>query len=622
LNSSSVSLPRPPKQKAAYRLVVVLLLLAFFLRVHQLGASSLRGDEAFSVRYWAQSPAETLQNLAWVEPHPFGTFFGFWAWKSIAGESEFAMRLLPALTNLLGTAAMFVLARRLGWNQGPAFLAAFLWALNPNLVWHSQDVRNYAVWAGLSVISLWLLLRAADDADKRAWLVYGVSAVLALYMFYLEAFFIVVHGAYLVFFRRRALKSWMVTMLIVGVALLPWLYQAWQLAGSGYGGTAARSDLGLLINQFVPELLYGEGLSSFGAQVPGVFITAWVVVSALLLWREQRDRALVLALLLLIIPSALLFIAGTRVDVFRPRYILASTPALILIIASVARLWFARWKSSYTAIALTVGSLLLIVSLVISYDALDTWYAGGAPKAPNWRVLSSFLNDHITAENALVVQSAEATTGRLDPAFAYYYRAPFTVLPHPEADTQSSLEALLDAHRHIWIVENAATNAAMTQALAEIAQPIGTQRTGDFVVRLYASATVSDDEVQYPLALSLGGGQLRGYSLWGTPRTDDTLYLILYWDTPPTNEWKAFVHVIGTPRADGSPLWAQADQYPNTGTPRDVYAITLADVPAGDYELRMGLYNESDGTRAEIRDANTDEVIGDSAALVPLRVLP
>src|SRR5689334_11348626 len=165
--------------------VLALILLSFALRVYHLGASSLSGDEAFTVRYWAQPPVDVLANLANREPHPLGAFFSFWAWKSLLGDGEFAMRMFPALANVIGTAAMYALARRLLKSDRAALVAAFLWAINPNLIWHSQDARNYAIWSALSVLTLWLLLRVADRSRRVGWALYILALTLGLYMFFL-----------------------------------------------------------------------------------------------------------------------------------------------------------------------------------------------------------------------------------------------------------------------------------------------------------------------------------------------------------------------------------------------------------------------------------------------------
>ncbi len=193
-------------------ILVGLVLLACGLRIYHLGVSPFRGDEAFAVRYWAAAPAEVLNGLAWQEPHPFGAFFSFWAWKSLVGSSEFAMRMLPVLVNLLGVPAMVALGRRLLHDERAALIGALLWAVNPNQLWHAQDVRNYALWAGLSAVTFWLLLRASDSNQRLDWALYVVSAVLTLYLFFTEIFVVVVHGLYMLIFGRRALRAWIGTM--------------------------------------------------------------------------------------------------------------------------------------------------------------------------------------------------------------------------------------------------------------------------------------------------------------------------------------------------------------------------------------------------------------------------
>src|SRR5262249_18962857 len=207
---------------------VILALLAFILRIHPLGASPYRGDEAFTVRYWAAPPAEVLSDLAWKEPHPLGIFFAFWGWKSLVGDSEFAMRMLSVLANLLGVAAMYALTRRLLNSRTIALTSAFLWSINPNLIWQSQDARNYAMWAALSLISMWLILRAADSPERRLnWLMYIVFATLTLYTFFLEAFIVAVHGLYIVLWKRAALRGWLIAVGIIAVLLIPWFGQIW-----------------------------------------------------------------------------------------------------------------------------------------------------------------------------------------------------------------------------------------------------------------------------------------------------------------------------------------------------------------------------------------------------------
>jgi hypothetical protein len=85
---------------------------------------------------------------------------------------------------------------------------------------------------------------------------------------------------------------------------------------------------------------------------------------------------------------------------------------------------------------------------------------------------------------------------------------------------------------------------------------------------------------------------------------------------------KVFVHVIGAINpATGTLLWSQDDQFPQDGrlnsttwqtAPfRDVYALPVADLPAGDYRVVVGWYDPTTNQRLALnvaQDADTFEI--------------
>jgi hypothetical protein len=675
------------KFRTAHALLILILLLAFALRVYAIDAQPLRGDEAFAIRYWAQPPAVVLETLAWIEPHPYGTFLGFWAWKSLVGDTELAMRLLPTLLNLLGVAGIHALALRLRMGRAAALLAALLWAVNPNLIWHSQDARNYAAWAGMSVCALWLLLRALERNRRVDWLLYVLIEALTLYVFFLEAFLLVVHLLIAVRYEvsgiRRVQSAECKVQNTTGSALctlhstpkthhsplithysllliliLPWLYQVYRLAGSGYGGTASGADVGILLRDFAPELLFGERLSAFGAALPGEFVTLWVLAAALLWWLATRARAEDIHACGDDEQQQCRNDEQQQREQCRPRYIIAITPALILLLARVAqsasidltphkpqlranrtplrarrgdggevnvdtqapRVPSVHKHPSTDAIhgvhrfhptARVLAGVLLLVTLLVGYDALETYYAGGAPKAPDWRALGSYLEWDTDDADAVVLIGA-GDTAAVDPAFMYYYRGAFEVLPQPDADTEATAAAWLAAHETVYLIHAGSDPMGVEAAFDASAQAIGGQALRGFRVMLYPGGLANPMQ---PLDLAIGGGRLTGWRVVAVPRQGDTIWLLLGWDVLPDAPWKTFVHLRN---ADGIVV-VQADHYPTQ--PQDVYALSLMRVPAGTYTLHVGIYNEATGERALIADAD-GAAAGDSALLTTIDVAP
>lgn len=483
-------------------LFCLIVLLAAALRLHDLDRLALRGDEAFAVRYWAAPPAQILDpqsGLAWVEPHPFGTYFAFWLWKSLAGQTEFAMRMLPALVNLLGVAAMFALGRRLFGSRWVALAGALLWAINPNLIWHSQDVRNYALWAGMSAVSLWLLVRAADRRTRLDWVLYVLAEALTLYMFFLEAFMLVAQGLYVLASRRRALRGWLVSLAMLAVLLLPWFGQAAALAGSGYGGTRPGGDEGLPITilGFWVRLLTGElpgaGSSSLLAAVVAFSLPLYGLV---LFWVAgfietllRLPRAVALVGLYVVVPTGLLLLAATRLAVFDERYLMGITPALLLPYAVVLGGLFRvpgeaarRLSAAYVVAAL----LLALIYGWLASASLTHYYNPAYHKSPDWYALRDYLRQHAAPDDLLIVSPDDPTSGVIDPAYAYYWPGPLLILPYPGADTERFVQDGLSEHRAVWFAPKGATADEVQAALERYGTQVSEASTGrDFQVLEY-----------------------------------------------------------------------------------------------------------------------------------------
>lgn len=434
----------------------------------------LRGDEAFAIRYWAADPAETLQpgGLASREPHPYGTFLAFWAWRSLMGDSEVAMRALPALINLIGAAACYGIARRLTGRAAAGLVAALLWALNPNLIWHSGDARNYALWAGLSALSLYALIRAAERPAPAQWALYGLTLILSLYVFFLEAFMIVVGGLYVLITARRALRGWLMTLIVCAPFLIPLGVQAAALAGSGYTGTLAPADLGA-IPGFFGVLLFGE-LS--GVRAAGLII---IVVALVAVWRHGDQRAALLAGLS-IVPIGALYAFGTRLNVFDPRYVIALTPSLCAVLAAALTPLALRERGN--GVRVRLAALIGIVALCAG--SLAAYWNPSYTKSPDWFALRAALAGTSTADT-VIIPPADAS-GAIDPAYGYYYRGPgrLLVLPYPAADPDQFVAEAL-ARGAVYALQPDPTVRAALEAHGHLTQQRSAGRFG--VVTVYTA---------------------------------------------------------------------------------------------------------------------------------------
>lgn len=597
--------------------------LAFALRIYRLDAVPLRGDEAFSIAYWAAPPGDVVADLAHTEPHPFGAFFGFWAWKQVAGESAFAMRYLPALGNTLGAAALAVLARRLFHDHRLGLMAAGLWAINPFLIWHAQDVRNYALWAALSPLAMWLFLRATASNRPRDWLLYLLAEVAALYLFFLESLLLVVQAVYLLLFpprqaiRRRVLFTWA----MLGLALIPWFIQLAWLADSGYTGTREHADPARLLSWFLPTLLTGNDL---GGRWPGIAPLAWCVLLGIALGLQPPGsrRRLVWLLAWIIVPViALLLIAG-RMRVFDPRYLIAVLPALILL--EVRALAPSAPQQGVDRRVQVLFQAAIVIPVLLGFGNLAAFYRGDDPKAPNWSALVGYL-DTRARPGDLIVQVSP------DPAFTYYYRGPVAEGSlRPDQTAAEQLGPELDRWHAFWLIGR---SPDAENFLSDHLQTLNVHSFDQFSVIQYLPVSVSPDEIVTPSDVTFGTvARLAGYTVQGPDPAVQMITVLLYWEPLARTQvdYKVFVHLVGpTNPATGSPLWDQEDHTPLFGTfstrtwpldslLRDPYHVlddpVLALIP-GEYTVQIGLYDPATTERLPVIDAD-GAPLGDSIQVI------
>jgi hypothetical protein len=596
-------------------LIVGLIGLAALLRLYHLDASPLRGDEAFSVRYWA-APFDQVLALSRIEPHPFGALLGFGLWKALVGDSAFTMRLLPALLNLIGVPVMYALARCLFHDRRVGYVAALLWALNPMQLFHAQDVRNYAPWAALSALAVWLLLSACDRQRRIDWLLYGLAATLALYTYFAEISFLLVGALYVMIWRRAVWRSYFITLACLGLALIPWLWQGWQLAHSGYSGTAASVSLPELWTHFLPALIVGD--------TAPVLDSLWSTLALLLLFcawlliRRGYGKTVLFLILYCGIPALLLSLVSLKMAVFRVDYLLAVTPTLLLPLA-YGTFSFHRWlafRSSLVAWIMTGCLALIFIGLPL---AVFSQYQ----KAPDWFGLRDYLVTHVQPTDLVILSTDDPVTGASDPAFDYYYqdRTPVLTLPRRDLNMDDTIRAAAAKYRAIWFMPSGQTGGLIDQSLRANMQLISDEGAGrGLIIREYRAPTLKPAEIEHPQVIQVGSISLRGFSL---EQSRTALTLILYWQPGGLTTDTAFIHITGaTNPATGTPLWTQDDHPPQFSViaPRDVYHMTLTNLPPGTYQVMFGLYDSNSGNRHPLTDGQ-GVALGDNVTLISI-VIP
>ncbi len=612
-------------QKQSYILLILAILLGFFLRLYNLDHVPLRGDEAFSALNWAQMPInQSLAEIATIEPHPLLTYVIFHIWNLIIGgiDSPFALRMLGVLGNLIGIPAMYALIISLMGRSARniAVIAAFMFAIHPFEVWHSQDFRNYALWAGLSATTLWLGVRLnpRENDSTIDWALYGILATVTTFTFYTELLIIGALGLFMLLryyrnrqfiFRFLALQTVIVVAVLFGFLVL----QGDLLGGGGYGGNVEAFSAPDYLTRFIPTLVFGDTIPIELSQL-WIPLCLMVFIGLVLLFYIKRSIGLLL-MLLIFIPLILLGIASTRISIFHPRYVLVTVPAFISVLI-LGAFSFTHYFHKRIPIP-RAGQVLILVSpwFIISAITLQNYFTNSdLRKAPAWDELGEFLNMNVDDDD-LVIQLS------LDPAFSYYYSgvADDRGLPASPIQPANEIVTLLDdlrtSYDSIYVVSNAIPdwqNADVVETWAnENMQLVRLSNASGLGIRQYKNWDIDGTQFVEPLIQFDDVVELVGFEVFEKPLPTGEIALWLYWRplTQTNISIKSFVHLVGGINPDtGSPLWAQDDQFPQNGrldsalwqigtVYRDVYYLPAESLLTGDYQILVGWYNPENNMR-------------------------
>jgi hypothetical protein len=331
------------------------------LRFATLDRQSFWLDELVTVSLVRKSFGGMVHAIPHSEATPYLYYLLAWPWARLFGSGEVGLRSLSALAGTATVVAAYgagasLVSRRVG------LIAAALVAVNPFLIWYSQEARSYAVVTLFVAVGLWLFGRGLAG-ESRALAGWALVSGLALATHYFAVFVVVPEAIWLVARgreQRRAIAA-VVLPAVVLLAELPLL-----LAQRGNGESAAQSGAFKRIVGVPKDLVVGF---SFPGELAGTIVAALLVVFALALLATRttardRARALVPGAMAAFAVVAPIVLAGGGADYVTARNaIVAVVPGAVCLGAGYAA------SRAGMAAAAVLCLLSLAIGLSVSLDA-------------------------------------------------------------------------------------------------------------------------------------------------------------------------------------------------------------------------------------------------------------
>jgi len=452
---------------------VVILLVAFVLRIANLTGESLWRDEVDSVRFAFQPLRTILGNFTTTGFNGPLYHLSLRVWLTLAGVNDFALRYLSLVCGVALVALVYALAQRL-FDRRTALVAAWLGALSPALIWYAGEGKMYTLQPLLLVLALYALVRAVGARRSRSWwLICIVSTSFSFYTHLLSPLFLVVAVVFFVALWPQSRAHVRGGLIALACLTLPYLPLAiWQLPTVIHGGDVGHTfyPLDVIARTLLANWTVGlDGRAPLldSATAPAAVDGArWLVLAlyvALMLYgvlsastaRQTRLSLAVLAWLAL--PTLMVFGVSLRFPVFQPRYLLWSAPALYILVGiGLAQAWregaLGRWAAQLAVVLLSMVCVVGWTAQVIH------------PIRPDLRGATSTIVQGLQPGDAVVFQIPYGRYGfeyyaphfGLDPTQVHIVEAPYTNYGMGEDEVTMTMTQTLGGARRVWLYETEA----------------------------------------------------------------------------------------------------------------------------------------------------------------------
>ena len=374
--------PRALRARPEVWLVAGITAVGAVLRFATLATQSYWVDEATTVHYLHMSLGPLLHALSVNESTPPLYYLIAWVWAKVFGTGEVGLRSLSAL---LGTAVVLLayLGGRELVSQRAGMVAAALAAVNPFMIWYSQEARAYmllAAMCGLSLLFFARCRRQPTTANLGGWAAFSALAMLTHFF----AGFIVAPEAILLLLSSRQRATVVAVGSVAGVqaALVPLLIND---VSHPLLGWIKDFPLSVRIQQVPVDFglgtLYQSPLVNHGLLIAGVLAAVVATLVVLGGGRQEQRGAAIAATLAAVVIAVPLILAELGRDYYVVRNLIPAWIPLAVLLGAACTAPRTR------AAGAALGAVLLIafVAALVKIDSRTQY------QRPNWRGVASAL---------------------------------------------------------------------------------------------------------------------------------------------------------------------------------------------------------------------------------------
>ena len=385
-------------------IVCGLVIAAAAIRIVVIDNQSFWADEALTA-FEARIPFGSMIHVVQtVETTPPLYFVLIWIWGHLFGTGEVALRAVSTLAGIAVVPIAYLCGRELASRRAGVIAAAFV-ALNPFLIWYSQEARAYMLLVALCGASFLWFARARREPSARNLAWWACWSALAIMTHFFAGFLVAAEVLLLLWAARtRIVLAAVGVVAVVQAAMFPFAF-----ADTSHGpGWIAHEPRVNRVSQAISEW----GVSILYRRTPiatGIIAGAVLVVLVVLMGAFGGDRQIRGAVAIAGFIAAFVWIVPLLLVVIGQDYFLSRNvmPAVIPVSVAIAAACAAP-RTRLLGATLAVGLLALFgvaAARVQTHPYLER---------PNWRAVARSLGP---AEVPRVILASNGTTA--DPLKIY-----------------------------------------------------------------------------------------------------------------------------------------------------------------------------------------------------------
>lgn len=450
--------------------LLLILLLAWLLRLYALDADSLWGDEIFSYQRGIEPNREVSYKMLLDGNHPpLYELLILHEWLKV-GRNEFFLRFPSVFFALLTISVVYLLAQA-AFDRTTGLLSALLLAISPLHVYYSREARMYGLLACLLTLALYFLYRAIkptlQSSHKRPippspyaliapWAGFSLFIAYSLYTHYYTFFTLLAIQGFiltrlLIKFDSGLLKGWIGSNLALILFFSPWLPTLFiQLNNEPVEWIQPISFIELLQlpvyffvrRELVPEWLWW--LVSFA-----MWIALLVAFARMMIPSRRYSKQLMSYLYLTSCFVGTLLIAYL-ISFFKPlivtRYFMGIVPLTCILLAFALR--------QVRFIALPLMALMVTTALFSSVKITTSLWQ------EDWRGVTDYIEQHSQADDRIMLFFPVGLEFWVKP-FEHYYDGQLpTNYVRSELSDKIESQKMLDRlkphhHQRLWVIQSA-----------------------------------------------------------------------------------------------------------------------------------------------------------------------